>query len=339
MKRKIRVLFVRPSAASFIQHDLAILSRHFDVKILTVSPEGRTLSAGMRYLLKLKWGVLRSDVAFCWFADIYSKWSVRLARWSLKKSIVVVGGYEVGRVPELNYGPSSAASIRMVRYTLDHADLVLVVDDSLKKEAIENVGANGSNIRTVPTGFDYNKFHPAGEKQNLVLTIGFSKTLERNRLKGIDLFAECARASPDLDFVVIGVEGKALQDLADRKIDNLRLLGPMPQSDLLPYLQKAKVYCQLSMHEGLPTAVCEAMLCECVPVGTRICGIPTAIGDTGFYAEVGDVKTATEAIKKALASNNGAAARERIRTLFPQERREREILQAVQSVVSSLNSL
>jgi len=24
----------------------------------------------------------------------------------------------------------------------------------------------------------------------------------------------------------------------------------------------------------------EAMLCECVPVGTRYCGIPTAIGDT-----------------------------------------------------------
>jgi len=333
MKRKIRVLFVRPSATSFIQRDLEILSRSYDVKVLTISPEGRTLSAEMRYLLKLKLGILRSDVVFCWFAEIYSKWSVRLAHWLLKKSIVVVGGYEVARVPELNYGPSSATSIRMVQYTLDNADLVLVVDDSLKKEAIENVGANGSNIRTVPTGFDYDKFHPAGGKQNLVLTIGFSKTLNRNRIKGIDIFAECAKALPDLDFMVIGVEDKAFHDLADRKLDNLHLLGPLPQSELLAYLQKAKVYCQFSMHEGLPNALCEAMLCECVPVGTKICGIPSAIGDTGFYAEVGDPITAIEAIKKALTSNNGTAARERIRSLFPNERREREILQAVNDVM------
>lgn len=59
------------------------------------------------------------------------------------------------------------------------------------------------------------------------------------------------------------------------------------------------------MREGLPTAVCEAMLCECVPVGTNRYGIPIAIGDTGFYTEYGDVELTAEAIKKALDSNNG----------------------------------
>jgi len=44
-------------------------------------------------------------------------------------------------------------------------------------------------------------------------------------------------------------------------------------------------------YERLPNALhCEAMLCECVPVGTRYCGIPTAIGDTGLYVPYGDSK-------------------------------------------------
>ena len=34
----------------------------------------------------------------------------------------------------------------------------------------------------------------------------------------------------------------------------------MPQEKLIPYYQKAKVYCQLSMREGLPNALCEALL-------------------------------------------------------------------------------
>jgi len=318
--------------------DGVILAKHFRTQVVNAFWREKLPFSLLLIPLRILRGTLRADVTFSWFAGKQSYFSVLWSRLLVKKSIVIVGGYEVLRVQRPHYGPFSPLFTYMVRYTLNHADLVLVVDESLKKEAIENVGANGSNIRTVPTGYDYNKFHPSGEKQNLVLTIGHSDTLERNRIKGIDIFAECASALPNLDFMIIGVEGEAFQALADRKIGNLHLLGFLPQSELLLYLQKAKVYCQFSRSEGLPNALCEAMLCECVPVGTKIYGIPSAIGDTGFYAEVGDLKTAIDTINKALNSNNGAAARERICSLMPYERREREIVQAVQSVVSSSNS-
>ena len=45
------------------------------------------------------------------------------------------------------------------------------------------------------------------------------------------------------------------------------------------------------MREGLPNALCEAMLCECVPVGTDVQGIRTAMGDAGFYVPYGDRKS------------------------------------------------
>jgi glycosyltransferase involved in cell wall biosynthesis len=202
MKRKIRVLFVRPSTVHFIEQDLAILSRHFDVKVLNVSPEGRTLSAGMRYLFKLKWGILRSDVAFCWFADIYSEWSVRLARWLGKKSIVVVGGYEVAKIPEINYGLMlNEDDAKMVRHILDKADKLLAVSDFVKKE-IEQY-SHGKNVSVVYNAVDVAGLTPRDKKEDLVVTVG-NATKERCALKGIDTFVKASLQVPNARFVVIG---------------------------------------------------------------------------------------------------------------------------------------
>jgi glycosyltransferase involved in cell wall biosynthesis len=86
------------------------------------------------------------------------------------------------------------------------------------------------------------------------------------------------------------------------------------------------------MREGLPNALCEAMLCECVPVGTDVQGIRTAMGDAGFYASYGDPLATKEAIEKALAIGSGKPARERIRRLFPLEQREKRFAEIIEGL-------
>jgi glycosyltransferase involved in cell wall biosynthesis len=76
------------------------------------------------------------------------------------------------------------------------------------------------------------------------------------------------------------------------------------------------------------------MLCECVPVGTKVSGIPTAIGDTGFYAPVGDPKGAADAIRQALRSDAGKAARARIMSEFSVEKREKAIIEIVEKLLA-----
>jgi glycosyltransferase involved in cell wall biosynthesis len=246
---------------------------------------------------------------------------------------VVVGGYEVAKVPEIGYGAMlNPKSARRVKYVLQNADTVLTVDDSLKMDAIKNVGVNGENIQTVPTGYDYEKFKPEGEKENLVLTVAYVNNITIKR-KGLETFIKVAEILPDIKFAVVGPHlDSCIDKLKSIAGYNVEFTGFVSDEGLLRYYQKAKVYCQLSRYEGLPNALCEAMLCECAPVGTKNCGIPTAIGDTGFYVPYGDGKATAEAIKKALKSDKGKEARERIKNMFPIEKREDKLLTIIKDM-------
>jgi len=92
---------------------------------------------------------------------------------------------------------------------------------------------------------------------------------------------------------------------------------------------RAKVYAQFSVREGLPSVVCEAMLCECIPVGTNNNGIPTAIGDFGFIMEGRTPQEAAKLIKLAMDSPDqlGKQARQRISSTFTRERRKESLFQ------------
>ena len=335
MNRKIKILFVCTSKSSFIQKDLELLRKHFEVKVIDyfiLSIRGRPKDT-LKTIFNMLRGIFWADLTFSWFASTHAFWAVRLSKIFKKKSIVVVGGIDVAKVPEIGYGwmlnPKTA---RKVRYVLENADKVLTVDDALKKDAIKNLNVKGENIQTVPTGYDYEKFKPEGEKEGLVMTVSVGDEWVRVQLKGLDTFVKAAKILPDVSFLVIGIQGDALKKLQDISPSNVKFINLLPQEELIPFYQRAKVYCQLSMREGLPNALCEAMLCECVPVGTNVQGIRTAIGDCGFYVPYGDEKATAEAIKEALNSDKGKEVRERIKNMFPIERRERELIRIIQKI-------
>jgi len=328
-KKKPKILFVCPSFSSFIQNDLDILRRHFDVRVVRYHGKKRVL----KFLIETLKGVLWADLTFSWFADVHAFVAVLLSKIFIRKSIVVVGGYEVAKVQEINYGAMLKKwKTIVVKFVLKHADNVLTVDDSLKKDAIKNAKVGGENIKTVPTRYDARKFKMNGEKENLVITVSYI-TNNIIKRKGLDTFVRAAKYLPDIEFILIGkYADNSIEYLKSLASPNVKFTGFIPDEELIKYYQRAKVYCQLSRYEGLPNALCEAMLCKCVPIGTNYCGIPTAIGDTGFYVPYGKPKTTAEAIKEALKSDKGKAARERIKMMFPMVRREKELIRIIEKI-------
>lgn len=325
----MNILLVYQNFSTFVEKDYELLSKHFKVRTIHWNNINK-----LYLLIQLLIGILRSDVTVSWFADVHALWAVRFSKTLRKKSIVVIGGYEVAKILEINYGALlNPKLVPNVRYILKNANIIITVDEVLKIDAIKNSGVNGDNILTIPTGYNYEQFRPNGEKENLIITVASGNYWERARLKGLDIFVESAKFLSNFKFIVIGIEGDALKKLKKISPPNVDFIMQLTQEMVIPYYQKAKVYCQLSMREGLPNALCEAMLCECIPVGSDVQGVRTAIGDAGFLVPYGDAEATAKAIIQALKSDKGKDARERIKRLFPIERRETELIQTIKEVL------
>ena len=310
----------------FIQEDIDALGRHYTVR--------RQIGHGLRAALKIVTGVIRYDVAFCWFASTYAAVAVAVGRMFNAKCIIVVGGVDVAKDKDLNYGVwLSPWRARLVGYALRNADSVLVVDPSLKREAVQRASYDGENISYLPTGYDGTFWKPVGEKERIVLCVAMVGDEQRFRVKGIDVLIEAARELSDVPFVVVGVE----QELALKHLPpfNMTFYPPMDRRDLLPFYQRARVYCQPSRREGMPNTLCEAMLCGCIPVAAEVGGNASAVGEAGFVITSGDAKILAGALRQALASGGALVlkARMRIVSLFPGEKREHELVRIVNGLL------
>ena len=327
---RIKVLYVCFNYSSIVRRDIMILKKHFDVEFILYKGVKNVIN----FLLILSIKALKSNIIFSRFASTHAFFAVLVSKIFRKKSIVVIGGFDIANIPEINYGFAKSWITKvMLKFTLNYADKVLPVAEALKQDAIKNLGVRGDNFHVVHNGYETEKWKPSGEKENIVITACGDLTELVIKRKGIETFINAAKYVPDARFIVIGRRTDESKELEKKAPKNVMFIDFMPQEELLKYYQKAKVYCQLSRYEGHPNALSEAMLCECVPVGTKYGGIPEVIGDTGFYVPYGDAKATAEAIKKALNSNKGKEARERIETLFPLERRETALFNIVHELL------
>jgi len=155
-------------------------------------------------------------------------------------------------------------------------------------------------------------------------------------IKRLDTFLKASVYLPDVKFILVGEISGALRDsLKKMGGSNVKFTGYLNPEALLPYYQKAKVYCQLSTHESFGVALAEAMSCGCVPVVTRRYSLPEIVGATGFYVPYNDAEATADAIRQALTSDKGLKARERVKNFFSEEKRENILPQEIVDIIRS----
>ncbi len=321
-RSKIRILFVYYQLSSFVRCDLEILKRHFNVKELRIPTFRNPLN-----ILKLLLGIARVDLVYTWFAGTNAFFTTLFSILLRKKSLVVIGGYEVAYVPEINYGSLLSPLERVkVKFVLRHASTVLPVSRSTAMEMLRV--AKPKRFEIVYNGVDVEKFKPLGKKEDLVITVAniTESTIKKKRL---DVFVKAATFLPEIQFVLVGKYDNSIQHLRKIAGSNVVFTGYLSDEALLNCYRKAKVYCQLSTQESFGVALAEAMACGCVPVVTKRYALPEVVGDTGFYVPYNDPKATAEAIKKALKSNMGERARERIEKRFSIKTREEKLVKEI----------
>lgn len=314
---------------SFVEKDLEILRSAHQVRELHFK--------GMRDIPSLLRGTIWADLTFSWFGKLHAFFAVFFSKILGKKAIVVAGGDDVACEPDSGYGMFSFWWKKWCPlFVFRYADLILPVSEFNKDETIKNAKADPNKIKMIYHGFSEDRFRRIREisKENIVITIG-RVTKETLIGKGLKLFVESAFFLPEVKFILIGPDlDGTIEEVKKIAPKNIELTGGVYGEKLVELCNKAKIYVQVSMYESFGCSIAEAMLCECIPVVSNRAAIPEVVGDCGFYVKDMSPQSVAEKIKEALSAPDalGKKARERIKTLFPLEKRKCEFLNAIESV-------
>jgi glycosyltransferase involved in cell wall biosynthesis len=187
----------------------------------------------------------------------------------------------------------------------------------LAEEARRSTLFSEAPVHVIPNGLDHETFHPRetdglrsalsipGDHQVLL----FVADSTQNHRKGFDLLREALTelSGDSVTLVSIGSHRPALE----ASVPHVHL-GAI-QSDVLlsVFYSLADLFVIPSRQDNLPNTVLESMACGTPVVGFDTGGIPDMVrpGETGWLAEVGDVRALCGAIEQALSDD---ARRERM---------------------------
>ena len=285
MEKTKKILLVYPSFSTFVRRDYEILSKEYDVEkheIVFADMSLMSIKLLIREIIFYLLSINRFYAVFIWFGDYHSILPVFFAKIFGRKSYVVIGGSDVASIPEIKYGSfSNPVRAFCTRWSFKWATMCLPVVEALDEKLKKLVPKARSKV--VYTGYDSEKFKRVEGvvKENQILTVSITQTESRLKLKGLDRFVELAKVIPSYIFVIVGVD-EQYESLFQDLPSNVKLIPPCNTEELIMYYSESKFYAQLSLSEGLPNAVCESMLCECVPFVTDVGGNKDAVGSNGY---------------------------------------------------------
>ena len=319
------MLFVYVVLSTFVEGDLRILRRAYDVTTYHYDNRKNSLWSIVRQFFWLLFNAWRFDKVYVWFGDYHAFFPVVFARLYGKRVFVVNGGYDVCRIKKLNYGCfSNPLRGWIARYVMRHCTLNLSVSRHVERKVRTITRKSNTVLLYNGVGISYSDVSPE-DKRDMVLTVGLIDSVRRFEVKGIDRFLSLARELPQYRFVIVGMDAGFRQGLEPLP-GNVEVYGAVGQADLVPFYKEAKVYCQLSRTDVFGLSVVEGMLYDCVPVVTAVGGLPEVVGDAGFVVPESRLDTLPAVVRQAMALSPSDRCRKRVERHFLLSVRERKLL-------------
>ncbi len=348
------ILYFHTGNSSFVNKDIAILSEIDEVKVFAFHIDKKWKTPFL--LIKQKLFILRhlfsTKLYVAQFAGYHGYLPGLFARLTGKNFLVVAGGTDCVSFPAIGYGNFNKSllglftklSFRLATHVSPkHQSLVEYnyhYDKSIP--AHQGIKAFVNNYKTPTTvianGYDEKLFFcSADKKKNSFITVtGGLEFSFQQQLKGIDLILKVATKFPDCEFTIIGVPSTIKLPITS---PNVKTIPPTKNNELQKLYSEHQFYLQLSMAEGFPNALCEAMLCECVPIVSDVFSMPEIIENSGFVLKERNDGLLEELIKTAIStdedqlSSQGKLAREIISKKYNLENRRSQLISLVKGLI------
>lgn len=347
---KSHILFIYQGRSSFVKKDIEILSAAYRVDELMFYPypKWKTIIKFVQQFFSLLFGLHKYNLVIAQFAGYHTLLPAIFCKIYGKPFLIICGGTESAKFESIPYGNFAKKYLGLVtKWSVQLATHLAPKHQSLI-QCNYNYDVSGypqqglqyliKNFKTpytvIENGYNAHQFNCIATKQsNTFITVAAGLEIENTiPLKGIDLIIAAAPLFAHCTFYIVGVpEGFVLSQLPN----NIKCLPSMPNDALIKHYSAATFYLQLSLSEGFPNAICEAMLCECIPIGSAVNAIPDIIADTGYVLYKRDVNALAEIIQQALkeaSPTKGRQARHRIEQNFSAAHRSKKLLALVQQL-------
>jgi glycosyltransferase involved in cell wall biosynthesis len=330
-----RILFIHNALTEFVRLDLEELRKSYDVT--EHYEKSRYINPATLWKQ-----VQEHDLVFGWFASWHTFLPLLMASITHKPSVLIVGGYDVAKMPEIGYGHQRGGLKKWVsRRTMRFANRLATISLYSRDEAIRNAAIPKEHVSASYLGVpDQFGSLPQGPRARMALTVG---NVDRDNLqrKGHEPFVRAAALLPDVNFVLVGNwKDDAIEHLRRIATPNVTFAGRVSNDALLDYYRRAAVYVQASLHEGFGLSVAEAMLAGCMPVTTGAGALSEVTGECGVRLNSAGSVEIARGVQAALALPDSARAAIRARILeeFPMSRRREQLRQLVEPFMNGHNA-
>lgn len=346
-----RILYFYTTLSSFVRKDIKILSKKFQVKQVDFNPLIKLFAVFIffKHFFTLLFRIWQVDVIVCQFGGYHTLLPTIFGKLFFTPCVIIVGGTDCVSFPSISYGNFSNKLLSFfTSLSYRFSNHIIAVDESLvfcrydyqnrdyDKQGILSFCENlKTPITVIHNGYDSSFWSSSILKtKNKFITVAAGLESDKIKyLKGIDLIIDIAPKFPDCEFIIIGANN-ITYDLGI-KSSNVTVISEIKNSKLPSYYGECEFYLQLSISEGFPNAISEAMLCGCIPIGSNVGGIPNIIGNTGFLLYKRDLKELEVLINEAISCDKKAlaiSARKRIVELFSEINREEKLTKLIQSI-------
>lgn len=339
------LLYLFPKNSTFISRDVRELSAQFDVRTHELL-QGPKWLLPWRILLQLTW-LLRNKAmgrpAICHFSGYHAVLPSLLAN----RCFIILAGADCAALPSIGYGNfnrrllgwatgfAARHATRLLPISAHLIDHVQTYDASVPPR--QGIAAHVPGLTTphteVPYGFDASQWpaapaSPRSDRCVVSITGPAAPGNTVHQLKGVDLLLATANTMHDWTFIIIGVHDPSAYRDAPVNVEFVAWSSP---EELRERLMSTRYYAQLSMSEGFGNALCEAMLCGCIPVVSNVGAMPRIVGGTGAVILernadlVVDALRALDRLPSTEQALRSAQARARIVDGYPLEKRTRAL--------------
>jgi glycosyltransferase involved in cell wall biosynthesis len=346
-----RLVYVHKGASSFVLNDQRILESAYTVVVIAVVAR-KAWSFPWAWLVsfvKALWWIPGSDGVVCQFAGHHSLATLIVAKFFGKPAMIISNGSDCVGFPSLNYGhfrkPVLAWSTRtcfrlcdrivpLDRTLVEHVPTYHDIDSSAQG-ILHFCPRLKTPITVLGYGFDPDRWKAQGTRlahRFITVASGADKRYVQI-LKGIDMILAVAPRFPECEFLVIGAPHGALSNRPANVIE----VPFVPHDRIAELYGTAAFYLQLSISEGFGNALCEAMLCGCIPIVSNIGAMPRIVGSTGYVVPRRDADLIVKTISGAMEDYSLKAqerVRERIESEFPLALRSDGLLGIVSDVLA-----